>query len=330
MPRLPLFRSLALALIGASSALSPLQAFAAERTEAGVICPVEAAPASHSWSPDSRRIVFAGADGGINFLSVRFGAANPMTETPFVGHPIWEPAGDRIAVLQPEGASDSDLAYATLYMWSPAASKPAALAGGLSARMIPIWSPDGARLLAQTVDGDLITIDSRSGAKKLIFDHDTGDKAGLKGQPAWVSGNEVIYQVGAGALFIADVDTGALKRFKGPGSYTAFHPTSDGIWAALIEDKKPLLTLLQDGKVIRTIAAPVSTFSGPNPKGKIAAQFYAAPGLRLIDAATGLAAVLTQNSGDSAPVLSPDGKAVSFSRRDAATDAVHLCIAVLR
>jgi dipeptidyl aminopeptidase/acylaminoacyl peptidase len=328
MPRFPLTRRLAYALMSTWGFLCGAHAVAAE---ANVMCPVEAEAATHSWSPDSRRLVFATPDDEIKILSARFGKANPMSTEAISGHPVWSPKAERVAILRSEGAEDSDLAYASLYIWDGSgASSVRVLASGLSTHLVPVWSPDGTRLLAQSSDDDLVTVNAATGDKKLVYDRENGNPVGLKGTPAWVSNSEVIYQVGAGALFIANVDTGAVKRFKGPGPYVAFQAQANGdIWALVIVDKKPQLTLLHDGKVIRTIEAPIKSFSGPNSAGKIAAQMYSNGGLRLIDITTGAITALTQNDSDAAPVLSPDGRAVGFSRQDPVTEVMQLCVATL-
>jgi len=293
------------------------------------MCPVEAVAGSHSWSPDGSRIAFAAADEGVKILAARFGVATRLMGEPFFGLPLWSPDANRIAILQSDQLEDGGPPFATLYMWDTSGiAAPTPLASGLSSELRPVWSPDGTRMIAAAVEGSLIIVDARTGDKKIIHERRSDTRPRITGEPAWTSADEIIYQIGRGELYVTNLETGATRRLRGSGTYTTLSPQPGGdLWASTHKGKKHQIILLRGNSIARAINAPVTHFSGPNPRGLIAARFLPQGGIKLIDSGAGLVTTLTSQRGDTAAAFSPDGGTVAFTRHDTDAEAVYLCIA---
>jgi dipeptidyl aminopeptidase/acylaminoacyl peptidase len=293
------------------------------------MCPVEAVAGSHSWSPDGTRIAFAAADEGIKILATRFGVATRIMGDAFFGLPLWSPDGNRIAILQSDALEDGGPPFATLYMWDTSGiAPPTPLASGISSELRPVWSPDSMRMIAASVEGSLIIVDARTGDKKIIHERRSDSRPRITGEPAWMSADEIIYQIGRGDLYVTNLETGATRRLRGSGTYTTLSPQPGGdLWASTHKGKNSQITLLRGNSIALAINAPVTHFSGPNHRGLIAARFLPRGGLKLIDTGTGIVTALTTHEGDASAAFSPDGGTVAFTRHDTDAEAVYLCTA---
>lgn len=321
------FRHLALVPAAICGAMFAEPAVAATADTA--TCPVEAVAGSHSWSPDGSRITFASADEGIKILATRFGVATRIMGEAFFGLPMWSPDGNHIAILQSDQLEDGGPPFATLYVWDTSGiAAPAPTASGLSSELRPVWSPDGTRMIAASIDGSLIIVDARTGDKKIIHERRSNTRPRITGEPAWMSAEEIIYQIGRGDLYIAHLETGAVRRLIGSGTYTTLSPQPNGdLWASTHKSKRSQIILLRGNSIALTINAPVTHFSGPNQRGLIAARFLPNGGIKLIDSGTGIVTPLTTHEGDTGAAFSPDGGTVAFTRQDAGAEATYLCIA---
>lgn len=332
MRHLTFLRRFGIPLIGIWCGCPAAPALAANSAQDAAFCPTKEIAESHSWAPDSSRVVFATEDEGVKIYSVRFAVANPITSEPFFGLPVWAPDDGRIAILHAEGAAKDGPPFATLYLWdSHNPFAPIPLASGLSSTMRPAWSPNGNRILVADIDGSLVTVDPRTGKKGAVFTRKSDSSPRVTGNPAWINATEVIYQLKEGELFIKNVENDSLRTMRGPGDYIAFSALPNGdIWTSRREDDRYRITLLSGATLGRTLDVPVSRFSGPSAQGMIAARFLPQGGIKMVDSKTGVVTSLTGNAGDTGAALSPDGQMVAFSRRDAGEISGHLCVMAIR
>ena len=128
-----------------------------------------------SWSPDSRALVVAGADGALyrvpagGAVATRLTAGRPRL---LAWHPVWAPAGGRIAFI--------DLAHGGALHVTIAHGGDRVLAPRSDFAGAPSWSPDGRRLVFADGTQHLEIVNATTGARRTITHGSTVDA-----NPAW-------------------------------------------------------------------------------------------------------------------------------------------------
>lgn len=208
--------------VGGAITISNLSLFVVNSDGTGVRrlarCGACATSQNLSWSPDSRRIVFAGGGPASSNLIIVNAATGAERRLPASGaNPVWSPAGTRIAFVDRDG----------LFSIKPDGSGIAQLAL-LDSPANPDWSPDGAMITFDAGDG-IYGVDAEGSHLRLLF---SGPPDGGPGYPSWSpDGNRILFldtpRVANG--FAAEVWTmkpdgsGRRRLYRSPGG--------DGLWS---------------------------------------------------------------------------------------------------
>jgi TolB protein len=171
-----------------------------------------------SWSPDSRRIVFATrGEGSAPNLIIVNAVTGAERRLPASGvNPVWSPAGTRIAFGQ----------GAALFSIKADGSGIAQLVQQDSVAN-PAWSPDGTMITFDAGDG-IYVVDADGSHLRLLF---SGPPAGGPGYPSWSpGGNRILFldtpRVATG--FAAEVWT---MKPDGSGQRSLYRSPCCGFWS---------------------------------------------------------------------------------------------------
>jgi len=166
-----------------------------------------------SWSPDSRRIVFATPN--LHIVSVVTGAQRQLKVSGV--NPVWSPAGTTIAFgfagalfsIRPDGSGMAQIASVD----------------GVAAH--PAWSPDGTRIAFDTPDA-IYVVDADGSHLRLLL---AGSPASGPGYPSWSPrGNRILFMttpVTAGG-FAAEV---WVVKPDGSGQRRLYRSQCCGLWS---------------------------------------------------------------------------------------------------
>jgi len=168
-----------------------------------------------SWSPDSRRIVFAtGGEGSAPNLIIVNAATGAERRLPASGvNPVWSPAGTRIAFGQ----------GAALFSIKADGSGIAQLALEDSVAN-PAWSPDGTKITFDARNG-VYVVDADGSHLRLLFSNDG------PGYPSWSpGGNRILFldTPRVATRFSAEVWT---MKPDGSGQRSLYRSPCCGIWS---------------------------------------------------------------------------------------------------
>jgi Tol biopolymer transport system component len=149
------------------------------------------------WSPDGRRIAYAGGQGEteIYVMNADGSGSVRLTDTPeYATSPSWSPDGTRIAFTRREscGAACYDV---RLYVMDADGSDLERLSG-FGARD-PAWSPDGKRIAFAAATGnnfEIITV-GLDGSGAQLTDDPEGDSVmdDFDSHPAWMGGDQLVF-----------------------------------------------------------------------------------------------------------------------------------------
>jgi dipeptidyl aminopeptidase/acylaminoacyl peptidase len=179
----------------------------------------KASEMSPSLSPDGKRIVFARALGGRSRLWLMnadgTGARRLGTWTGSATHPVWSPAGDRVAFVSLQ-AGRWDLFVTTL------AGSRIRLTNGAAAELDVSWSPRGDRLVFDRIQGgssDLWTVASSGGPARRLTRTPALDEL----NPAWSPGGDEIAFDAAGSggaydLYVRELSSGKSRPLTHDGA----------------------------------------------------------------------------------------------------------------
>jgi len=169
---------------------------------------------SVSWSPDSRRIVFATPN--LDIVNVVTGAQRRLGDSGV--NPVWSPTGTTIAFGVGGG----------LYSIKPDGSGMAHIASVVGEVGSPTWSPDGTRIAFDTPD-DLYVVDAAGSHLRLLL---AGSPAGGPGHPSWSPrGNSILFESTPGSagdytaeVWVMKPDGSGRRRLYRSGQH--FGPSS--------------------------------------------------------------------------------------------------------
>ncbi len=188
------------------------------------------------WSPDGKRILFAGRLAGtlsrIFSISPEGGNPEPLFAAPEAqADPSWSTRGDFVVYGRDRDSESRDVA---LYRFDVSRGRSERIAGsdGLHA---PLWSPDGRHLAARAAASGLLFLLDPGTGKSVALSKRRADYAAWSADSQFVYFNAVVRE--HVAIFRVHVPDGTEEKvidllFRPAGSY--------GIWSGLAPDGSPL------------------------------------------------------------------------------------------
>ncbi len=189
------------------------------------------------WSPDGKRILFAGRSAGAlsRIFTISPQGGNPVAlyaEGEAQADPSWSPKGDAVLYGRDHDVESRDVA---LYRFDLGRRRGERIPGseGLHA---PIFSPDGRHLAARSAESGLLFLLDPGSGRWVALSKRRAD------YPAWSADSQFVYFNSAVqehmALFRVHVPGGAEEKlvelpFKAAGSY--------GVWSGVAPDGSPLV-----------------------------------------------------------------------------------------
>ncbi len=158
-----------------------------------------------TWSPDSKRVAVAGADGLV--VSAVDGSGREVIVHGSVAAPSWSPTGDRIAYIHATPHSGG------IFVVSPTGAGETELSRGSGPLGRPVWSPDGTRVAFWTSDltSGWVSVAAVGGATRTFEVPDAATNVPL----VWTPDGRAVLASGRNGLVRIDLAGGRRRTLVG-------------------------------------------------------------------------------------------------------------------
>jgi hypothetical protein len=294
-------------------------------------CYENAVAASYSWSPTGDRLLFSDTSGQFQLVEIATRRREALENLPRGGVAVWAHHSDQILVLMPTRAIDGiTVARANLSIVEvDGKSSGRVVARGVSANLIPQWSPHDKWVLAQLVNGTLVAYEAMSGVRRTLYAAKPGAPE-LNGEPAWIDDDHVAIPLDGGRLVAIDVRTRESKVLSESVLFVQLVSSGNGsLWGLSYNDRIFSLKQILPSEATVMRSAMAIRVSGPDARGRFLASFADGQGFHLFDALTKEETVLVNAPGDSDPSLAPVGDRMVFAQRGRDGRGQSICVMAL-